>query len=231
MQPLKTLHVCCINTRQVKRLTIDLWFFLFVGPSRCGKSEAAEQISKVLFQQQPNHQLKFNMGQFQLDHEVSKLNGAPSGNRSSSDGELAVLATYDRAVVILDEIEKAHPNVLLFFLSLFDRVCYRTGSGKLIVCRSAIFVMTSNVVSWCSKLNTLEPFSGSTTELCPSRAEAKVLGQGWRPEFWARISHCIPFLPLSIEQQVVGAKHFLKVYLLGRLLLCMPIPSDPPEAI
>ena len=69
---------------------------LFVGPSRCGKNETAEQISKLLFQQQTDHQLKFNMGQFQLEHEVSKLNGAPSGFQGSSDGELAILAAYGR---------------------------------------------------------------------------------------------------------------------------------------
>lgn len=204
---------------------------LFVGPSRCGKSEAAEQILKVLFHQQTDHQLKFNMGQFQLEHEVSKLNGAPSGYQGSSDGELAILATYDRPVVVLDEIEKAHPNVLLFFLSVFDKGYYKTGSGKLIVCRSAIFVMTCNVASdlLVQQARHIRGFSlAERQNFVRQELRPKFLDKGWRPEFWARISHCIPFLLLSSEQEVVGAKHFLKVRcscLRGYYVVWMVLPE------
>lgn len=189
---------------------------MFAGPTRCGKTETAEQISRVLTQQPIDRQFFLNMGQYQLEHEVAKLNGAPPGygKDGDPDGVLASLAGRHRPIVLLDEVEKAHPRALVWFLSVFDRGEFSTTSGKLIDCKSAIFIMTTNIGS-DHLAQKAAKIRGSSSQERQALAEKELrplfLQKGWTPEFWARIDSCIPFLPLSEEQQVDGARHFLKV--------------------
>ena len=182
---------------------------LFAGPSRCGKTETAEQISKVISNQALDPRCFLNMGQYQLEQDVAKLNGSGPGYVGSPDGALAFLDPSCRHVVILDEIEKAHPNALVFFLSVFDKGQFTTGAHKVIDCKSAVFIMTSNIGSAL-----FEKKAGIVREL--SIASHQTFGdQELRPLFqdkgWARIDMCVPFLPLSEEACIIGARHFLQV--------------------
>ena len=162
---------------------------LFTGPSRCGKTETAEQISKVISDQPVDPRCFLNMGQYQLEQDVAKLNGFGPGYVGSPDGALAFLDPSCRHVVILDEIEKAHTNALVLFLSVFDKGRFTTGAHKVIDCKS----ITSH-----------QTFGD---ELLRPLFEDK----GWRPEFWACIDMCVPFLPLSAEACITGARHSLQV--------------------
>ena len=200
---------------------------LFAGPSRCGKTEAAEQISRILTKQPPDRQFFLNMGQFALEHDVANLNGAPQGYAGSDkDGRLAALDGVKNPIVVLDEIEKAHARALDFFLSVFDKGQFSTTAGKVIDCKSAIFIMTSNIGQqllteradyvWGLSDEARRVFEGK--EIRP-QFEA----HGWRPEFLTRIRMCVPFLPFSTEQQVEVARHFLKVSILY-------LPSQPEIA-
>ena len=187
---------------------------LFAGPSRCGKTETAEQISKVISNQPLNPRCFLNMGQYQLEQDVAKLNGSGPGYVGSPDGALAFLDQSCRPVVILDEIEKAHPNALEHFLSVFDKGRFTTGAHKVVECQSAVFIMTSNIGSAL-----LEQKACIVREL--SIASHQTFGdhklrplfqdKGWTDEFWNRIDMCVPFLPLSEESRIIGARHFLQV--------------------
>lgn len=130
----------------------------------------------------------------------------------SPHGALAFLDQCIKPVVILDEIEKAHPKSLNFFFSVFDDGQFATGDGKMIDCKSAVFVMTSNVGQ-----NVLVKKAASIAHLsCESQQRFEdeelkpLLEKGWKPEFWNRIDDCVPFLPLSRSAQLDGAAYFLK---------------------
>lgn len=188
---------------------------LFTGPSRTGKTEAAQQLSKIITGKPLDGRCFFNMGQFALEHEVAKLNGAAPGFKGNPDGELAFLEHCPKSVVILDEIEKAHPNARVFFLSVFDKGQFKTGAGRLIDCSSAIFVMTSNVgkdllIQKASEVATMS--SSDYTKFVNDKLRPRfITDRGWTDDFWNRINICCPFFLLSKREQLQGAMHFLQV--------------------
>lgn len=190
---------------------------LFAGPSRVGKSETACQISKLISNEPSSTPFVLDMGQYQLEQDVAKLNGAGPGYVGSPDGALAFLHNSVRRVVILDEIEKACPSVLVFFLSVFGRGEFRNGAHKLIDCKSAVFIMTSNIGSALleEKAVIVRQLS-MTSQGNFGEQELKPLfrAKGWTQEFLNRIDMCVPFLPLSEHDVIRGARHFLQVGLL-----------------
>ena len=195
---------------------------LFAGPSRVGKTETAKQIAQIISPQlQDSQQHIIHVGQYQLEQECARLNGCPPGYTGSPHGALAFLDQCIRPVVILDEIEKAHPKCLNFFLSVFDDGQFATGDGKMIDCKSAVFIMTSNVGQ-----DVLVKKAASIAQLsCESQQRfgdeelrPLFLEKGWKPEFWNRIDDCVPFLPLSRSARLEGAAHFLKVQ---KVLVCL----------
>ena len=188
--------------------------FLLTGPSRIGKTESAEQISRIIANKPLDSRAFLNMGQYQSDQDVAKLNGSGPGFVGSPDGALAFLGKSCEHVVILDEIEKACTKVLDFFLSVFDKGQFATGDFREVDCKSAVFVMTSNIGSELleKKADLIRQLSIEShqafgnDELMPL-----FLARGWRKEFWNRVSVCVPFLPLSEQSYVIGARHFLRV--------------------
>ena len=199
---------------------------LFAGPSRSGKTEAAQQIAKILTKQPMDSQFFLNMGQFALEHDVANLNGAPQGyTGSDKDARLAALAGRENPVVVLDEIEKAHARARDFFLSVFDKGHFSTTAGKVIDCKSAIFIMTSNIGQklLTERADHVRGLSDEARRLFEGQEiQPQFKAHGWRPEFLTRIRMCVPFLPFSSEQEVEVAKHFLKVsimYLMSQRLL------------
>jgi len=123
--------------------------FLFLGSSGIGKTELAKQVSKHLHKDDSKGFVRIDMSEYQEKHEVAKLIGAPPGYVGHEDGGQLTkrLKQNPEAVVLFDEVDKAHPDVLTVLLQLFDEGRLTDGKGKTIECKNAIFIMTSNLAS------------------------------------------------------------------------------------
>ncbi|CAH2062705.1 unnamed protein product, partial [Iphiclides podalirius] len=123
--------------------------FLFLGSSGIGKTELAKQLARYMHRDDPAAFIRLDMSEYQEKHEVAKLIGAPPGYVGHEEGGQLTRALARRAdaVVLFDEVDKAHPDVLTVLLQLFDEGRLTDGKGKLIECKNAIFVMTSNLAS------------------------------------------------------------------------------------
>ena len=123
--------------------------FLFLGSSGIGKTELAKQVSKYVHKDDKKAFVRIDMSEYQEKHEVAKLIGAPPGYVGHEDGGQLTkkLKQNPEAVVLFDEVDKAHPDVLTVLLQLFDEGRLTDGKGKTIECKNAIFIMTSNLAS------------------------------------------------------------------------------------
>ncbi|EFN68464.1 Caseinolytic peptidase B protein-like protein [Camponotus floridanus] len=123
--------------------------FLFLGSSGIGKTELAKQLAAYIHKDKRDSFIRLDMSEYQQKHEVAKLIGAPPGYVGHDDGGqlTKLLKKYPSAVVLFDEVDKAHPDVLTILLQLFDEGRLTDGKGKTIECKNAIFVMTSNLGS------------------------------------------------------------------------------------
>ncbi|NWU91182.1 CLPB protein, partial [Upupa epops] len=123
--------------------------FLFLGSSGIGKTELAKQTAKYLHKDIKKGFIRLDMSEFQERHEVAKFIGSPPGYVGHEEGGQLTkkLRQCPNAVVLFDEVDKAHPDVLTIMLQLFDEGRLTDGKGKTIDCKDAIFIMTSNVAS------------------------------------------------------------------------------------
>ncbi|XP_012261411.2 caseinolytic peptidase B protein homolog isoform X2 [Athalia rosae] len=123
--------------------------FLFLGSSGIGKTELAKQMAAYIHANKPDGFIRLDMSEYQEKHEMAKLIGAPPGYVGHDDGGqlTKLLKKSPSAVVLFDEVDKAHPDVLTVLLQLFDEGRLTDGKGKTIECKDAIFVMTSNLAS------------------------------------------------------------------------------------
>ncbi|XP_063162096.1 mitochondrial disaggregase isoform X1 [Candoia aspera] len=123
--------------------------FLFLGSSGIGKTELAKQTAKYLHKDVKKGFIRLDMSEFQERHEVAKFIGSPPGYIGHDEGGQLTkkLKQCPNAVVLFDEVDKAHPDVLTIMLQLFDEGRLTDGKGKTIDCKDAIFIMTSNVAS------------------------------------------------------------------------------------
>ncbi|CAH3125302.1 unnamed protein product [Pocillopora meandrina] len=123
--------------------------FLFLGSSGIGKTELVKQVARCLHKDNRKCLVRLDMSEYQEKHEVAKMIGAPPGYLGHDQGGQLTkeLIKCPNAVVLFDEVEKAHPDVLTVMLQLFDEGRLTDGQGKTIVCKDAIFVMTSNLAS------------------------------------------------------------------------------------
>ncbi|KAM7131106.1 mitochondrial disaggregase isoform 2-T2 [Ciconia maguari] len=123
--------------------------FLFLGSSGIGKTELAKQTAKYIHKDVKKGFIRLDMSEFQERHEVAKFIGSPPGYVGHEEGGQLTkkLRQCPNAVVLFDEVDKAHPDVLTIMLQLFDEGRLTDGKGKTIDCKDAIFIMTSNVAS------------------------------------------------------------------------------------
>ncbi|KAK9747134.1 Ankyrin repeats (3 copies) [Popillia japonica] len=128
--------------------------FLFLGSSGIGKTELAKQLASYIHKEKPAAFIRMDMSEYQEKHEVAKLIGAPPGYIGHDEGGQLTKrlkkfpnAKFPNAVVLFDEVDKAHPDVLTVLLQLFDEGRLTDGQGKTIECKDAIFIMTSNLAS------------------------------------------------------------------------------------
>lgn len=174
--------------------------FLFVGPTGVGKTELAKAVTEILFQQQ-EAMIRLDMSEYMEKHSVSRLIGSPPGYIGYEEGGQLSEALRRRpySVVLLDEMEKAHYDVSNLLLQIFDEGRLTDNKGRIVNCKNALFIMTSNLGS----MELLEQAEGQTTALTREQlmdvVEPALRGH-FRPELLNRIDEILPFTPLQPAQ-------------------------------
>ena len=151
--------------------------FVFLGPTGVGKTELARALAEFMFDDE-RAMLRIDMSEYMEKHSVSRLVGAPPGYVGYDEGGQLTEAVRRRpySVVLLDEIEKAHPDVFNILLQILDDGRLTDGQGRTVDFRNTVLIMTSNVRS------------------------AEAMTEIFRPEFLNRIDEIVEFHPLSKEQ-------------------------------
>ena len=172
--------------------------FLLVGPSGVGKTETALALSDLLYGGEQNL-ITINMSEFQEAHTVSTLKGSPPGYVGYGEGGVLTEAVRRRpySVVLLDEVEKAHPDVLELFFQVFDKGRMEDGEGREIIFRNTIIILTSNagtdtLMRLCADPDTIPESEGLVKSLKPE------LNKIFKPAFLGRLV-TLPYFPISDE--------------------------------
>jgi len=171
----------------LKSPTKPIGSFLFVGPTGCGKTETAKQLAENL----AVNLVRFDMSEYQEKHAVAKLIGAPPGYVGFEDnaGQLITkIQEFPNCVLLLDEIEKAHPDVSNVLLQLMDNGQVTGSNGKVADCRNVVLIMTSNLGAKDSERATI----GFSTEDRYNDGE-EALKNFFAPEFRNRLDGIIKF--------------------------------------
>jgi type VI secretion system protein VasG len=181
--------------------------FMLVGPSGVGKTETALALSDMLYGGERNL-ISINMSEFQEAHTVSTLKGSPPGYVGYGEGGVLTEAVRRRpySVVLLDEVEKAHPDVLELFFQVFDKGNMEDGEGRAIDFKNTIIVLTTNagtdtLMKLCADPETMPDQEGLVKALKPE------LDKTFKPAFLGRMV-IIPYFPIRDEnmKQIIRLK-------------------------
>jgi ATP-dependent Clp protease ATP-binding subunit ClpB len=169
--------------------------FIFLGPTGVGKTETARALAEFLFDDE-HAMVRIDMSEYMEKHAVARLIGAPPGYVGYEEGGQLTEAIRRRpyAVILFDEIEKAHPDVFNILLQILDDGRLTDSQGRTVDFRNSVVIMTSNVGS-----PLILETTGSEWELVETQVLA-LLRQSFRPEFLNRVDDIIIFHPLGTEQ-------------------------------
>ncbi|HZV38582.1 MAG TPA: ATP-dependent chaperone ClpB [Pseudoxanthomonas sp.] len=173
--------------------------FLFLGPTGVGKTELCKTLAEFLFDS-PDAMVRIDMSEFMEKHSVSRLIGAPPGYVGYEEGGYLTEAVRRRpySVILLDEVEKAHPDVFNILLQVLDDGRLTDGQGRTVDFRNAVIVMTSNLGS-----HQIQEMGGDDSPEAYLQMKAAVMGvvqAHFRPEFINRLDDIVVFHPLDKAQ-------------------------------
>jgi ATP-dependent Clp protease ATP-binding subunit ClpB len=171
--------------------------FMFLGPTGVGKTELTKALAEFMFDTE-EAMVRLDMSEFMEKHSVARLIGAPPGYVGYEEGGYLTEAVRRRpySVILLDEIEKAHPDVFNILLQVLDDGRLTDGQGRTVDFRNCVVVMTSNLGS--SRIQELA-HSGSGYDAIKSSV-MEVVGQHFRPEFINRVDELVVFHPLAEDE-------------------------------
>jgi len=189
--------------------------FLLVGPSGVGKTETGLTLAEQIFGSR-KQVVTVNMSEFQESHTVSRLIGSPPGYIGYGEGGMLTEAVRKNpySVVILDEVEKAHINIMELFYQVFDKGVLSDGEGKEISFKNTIIILTSNLAT-----NIIEDYCANNSEIDIEKLEKIIrpeLTKHFKPALLGRMT-VIPYL--SLNEEAMGAITVLKLEKLQKRLL------------
>jgi ATP-dependent Clp protease ATP-binding subunit ClpB len=178
--------------------------FLFLGPTGVGKTELSKALAEFLFDTE-EAMVRIDMSEFMEKHSVARLIGAPPGYVGYEEGGYLTEAVRRRpySVILLDEVEKAHPDVFNVLLQVLDDGRLTDGQGRTVDFRNTVIIMTSNLGS-----QVIQEFTGQLTGKAGDEADyqrmknavMEIVQQNFRPEFINRIDDIVVFHPLGVAQ-------------------------------
>lgn len=208
---LKTVSEAILESRSgLSRPGQPIGSFFFLGPTGTGKTELAKTLADFLFQDE-RCMIRFDMSEFKEEHSAALLYGAPPGYVGYEEGGLLVnkIRQQPYAVVLFDEIEKAHPSVFDIFLQIMDEGKLHDRLGKTGDFSNALVLFTSNIAS--------EQIATSFREgiIPPSQQLMEIMARHFRPEFLGRLTEIVPFGPIQQENVEkifdIHLKHLLQL--------------------
>jgi ATP-dependent Clp protease ATP-binding subunit ClpB len=169
--------------------------FLFLGPTGVGKTELTKALASFLFDTE-EAMVRIDMSEFMEKHSVARLIGAPPGYVGYEEGGYLTEAVRRKpySVVLLDEVEKAHPDVFNVLLQVLDDGRLTDGQGRTVDFRNTVIVMTSNLGS-----QRIQDLAGEANYARMKTEVMEIVGQHFRPEFINRIDDVVVFHPLEQE--------------------------------
>ena len=170
--------------------------FLFLGPTGVGKTELTKALAEFLFDTE-EAMVRIDMSEFMEKHSVARLIGAPPGYVGYEEGGYLTEAVRRKpySVILLDEVEKAHPDVFNVLLQVLDDGRLTDGQGRTVDFRNTVIVMTSNLGS-----QQIQEMAGEENYEAMKAAVMEIVGHHFRPEFINRVDEVVVFHPLGKEQ-------------------------------
>jgi len=197
--------------------------FLFLGPTGVGKTELCKALASFLFDSE-DHLIRIDMSEFMEKHSVSRLIGAPPGYVGYDEGGYLTEAVRRKpySVVLLDEVEKAHPDVFNVLLQVLDDGRLTDGQGRTVDFKNTVIVMTSNLGS-----HVIMQMAGQDPELIRESVWAEVKNH-FRPEFLNRIDETVVFH--ALDQQHIESIAKIQLKVLERRIEKMEMKLDVSSA-
>ncbi len=170
--------------------------FLFLGPTGVGKTELTKALAEFLFDT-GDAMVRIDMSEFMEKHSVARLIGAPPGYVGYEEGGYLTEAVRRKpySVILLDEVEKAHPDVFNVLLQVLDDGRLTDGQGRTVDFRNTVIVMTSNLGS-----AVIQQMAGEENYATMKASVMEIVGTHFRPEFINRVDEVVVFHPLGREQ-------------------------------
>jgi ATP-dependent Clp protease ATP-binding subunit ClpB len=180
--------------------------FLFLGPTGVGKTELCKTLANFLFDTE-NSMIRIDMSEFMEKHSVARMVGAPPGYVGYEEGGYLTEAVRRKpySVILLDEVEKAHPDVFNILLQVLDDGRLTDGQGRTVDFKNTVIIMTSNLGS-----DIIQEVSGESNYQQMKGLVMGAVGEHFRPEFLNRVDDIVVFHPLGKEQIKAIAKIQLK---------------------